>query len=144
MSSMKKDDIDSVYRIEIEVNRNPWSKENFISSFDSPHVYSFVVRLHNAIIGFIIFSIIRDEFSILDVALAQKFQGIGYGRSLFSQVHSYALDHGARSAYLEVSNQNKRAINFYTKQGYGICGQRPKYYANEDDALLMRRTLCIG
>ncbi len=141
ITTMQSEDIDLVYAIEREANKNPWTKENFISSLRYQNIHSLVLRSHNEIRGFIIFSIISDELTILNIAIAYNSQGMGLGQILFSYAHTYAIDHGVRTAYLEVSNRNKRAIHFYTKEGYSICGQRPKYYANGDDALLMRRIL---
>ena len=47
---------------------------------------------------------------------------------------------GARTALLEVRASNLAARAFYASTGFVAVGQRPRYYANGEDALLMTRS----
>ena len=59
ISLMDHSDLDSAYEIEKQVNPSPWSKDNFYSSFDVGH-HSLVCKIDSKIIGFVIFSLIKQ------------------------------------------------------------------------------------
>ena len=138
IQKMSKEDIDAVYAIESSVSPNPWSKDNFLKTFDAVYSYSSILKRDTSIRGYVLFLLIEDEVTILNIAVAQEFQGKGYGQMLLTHVHTFARNQKVKTAFLEVNEHNVQAIHFYIKQGYEIYSKRPKYYVNGDDALTMR------
>ena len=64
----------------------------------------------------------------------------GAARSLLNAVLRDETASGARTALLEVRASNLAARAFYASTGFVAVGQRPRYYANGEDALLMTRS----
>ena len=59
ISLMDQSDLEFAYEIEKEVNPTPWTKKNFFSSFEVGH-NSIVCKHENNLIGFAIFSLVKD------------------------------------------------------------------------------------
>ena len=53
ISLMDRHDLEDAYKIELETNPSPWSKDNFFSSFEVGHK-SLVGKYNDVIIGFLI------------------------------------------------------------------------------------------
>ena len=138
---MKKEHCDAVSKIELAVNKNPWTQHQFISSLVAPHTYSLVLTSSEEIMGYLVFLRIAEEITILTIGVDLVYQGKGYGKMLISYAHSFSRSHNVRVSFLEVSEKNEHAITFYTRQGYQICGKRTHYYQSGDNALVMRCVL---
>ena len=81
-----------------------------------------------------------DEVHVLSVAVASAQRRRGVARSLLNAVLRDETASGARTALLEVRASNLAARAFYASTGFVAVGQRPRYYANGEDALLMTRS----
>lgn len=138
---MKKEHSDVVSKIELAVNKNPWTQHQFISSLDAPHTYSLILTSSEEIRGYLVFLLIAEEITILTIGVDFVYQGKGYGKMLISYAHSFSRSLNVRVSFLEVSEKNEHAITFYSKQGYHICGRRSQYYPSGDNALVMRCVL---
>ena len=138
ISLMDHSDLDSAYEIEKQVNPSPWSKDNFYSSFDVGH-HSLVCKANTKIIGFIIFSLIKQESHLLNIAVLKEWQERGAGTILMDVFIKQSKAMGAKKAFLEVRSKNTTAINFYYKFNFLKDTVRDNYYtsSNIDDAVLM-------
>ena len=56
--------------------------------------------------------------------LLQKFQGKNLGMKLFNHIKESANLKGHKSLWLSVYDQNTSAINFYTKAGFKVVGEK--------------------
>ena len=131
-------DLEDAYKIELETNPSPWSKDNFFSSFEVGHK-SLVCKYNDDIIGFLIFSLIKMESHLLNIAVLKKWQKKGAGTIMMGVYLKQSKILGARKAFLEVRSKNIRAINFYYKFNFQKDAVRTNYYTgnNTDDAVLM-------
>ena len=77
VSLMDHSDLKEAYEIEKQTNPSPWSKENFFSSYEVGHK-SLVCRIDNIIVGFIIFSVIKKEIHLLNIAVHIEHQKKGH------------------------------------------------------------------
>ena len=138
ISLMDHFDLDDAYKIELETNLSPWSKDNFFSSFEVGHK-SLVCKCNDEIIGFLIFSLIKKESHLLNIAVQQKWQKKGAGKILMDVFIKQSKAMGAKKAFLEVRSKNRIAINFYNKFNFLKDAVRTNYYtgSNTDDAILM-------
>ena len=76
ISLMDQSDLEFAYEIEKEVNPTPWSKKNFFSSFEVGH-NSIVCKHENNLIGFAIFSLVREECHLLNIAVTKSWHRKG-------------------------------------------------------------------
>ena len=138
ISLMDRLDLEDAYNIELETNPSPWSKDNFFSSFEVGHK-SLVCKYNDVIIGFLIFSLIKKESHLLNIAVQKKWQKKGAGKILMDVFIKQSKAMGAKKAFLEVRSKNKIAINFYNKFNFLKDAVRTNYYtgSDKDDAVLM-------
>ena len=138
ISLMDRHDLEDAYKIELETNPSPWSKDNFFSSFEVGHK-SLVCKYNDVIIGFLIFSLIKKESHRLNIAVQKKWQKKGAGKILMDVFVKQSKAMGAKKAFLEVRSKNKIAINFYNKFNFLKDAVRTNYYtgSDKDDAVLM-------
>ena len=81
ISLMDHSDLEEAYKIELETNPNPWSKDNFFSSLEVGH-NSIVCKYNKDIVGFLIFSRIEKQSHLLNIAVLKKWQKKGAGSIL--------------------------------------------------------------
>lgn len=138
VSLMSHSDFQEAYEIEKKTNLSPWSKENFFSSYEVGHK-SLVCKINNKIIGFIIFSVVKKEAHLLNIAVQAEHQNKGVGSLLMDSMLKQASVMGASKIYLEVRSKNEKAIMFYRKYKFAQDAIRINYYIgkNPDDAILM-------
>lgn len=138
ISLMDRLDLEDAYKIELETNPSPWSKDNFFSSYEVGHK-SLVCKYNDVIIGFLIFSLIKKESHLLNIAVQKKWQKKGAGKILMDVFIKQSKAMGAKKAFLEVRSKNKIAINFYNKFNFLKDAVRTNYYtgSDKDDAVLM-------
>ena len=138
VSLMDHSDWKEAYEIEKKTNPSPWSKENFFSSYEVGHK-SLVCRIDNIIVGFIIFSVIKKEIHLLNIAVHTEHQKKGIGSLLMETMLKQASVMGVSKVYLEVRSKNEKAILFYKKYNFIKDAVRVNYYTgkNSDDAVLM-------
>ena len=138
VSLMDHSDLKEAYEIEKQTNPSPWSKENFFSSYEVGHK-SLVCRIDNIIVGFIIFSVIKKEIHLLNIAVHTRHQKKGIGGLLMETMLKQASVMGVSKVYLEVRSKNEKAILFYKKYNFIKDAVRVNYYTgkNSDDAVLM-------
>lgn len=139
---MDHSDLKEAYEIEKQTNPSPWSKENFFSSYEVGHK-SLVCRIDNIIVGFIIFSVIKKEIHLLNIAVHIEHQKKGIGSLLMETMLKQASVMGVLKVYLEVRSKNEKAILFYKKYNFIKDAVRVNYYTgeNSDDAVLMSLTI---
>ena len=93
--------------------------------------------------GMILARTIMDEAEILTLAVLPAARQRGLGRALLRAAMRQAAETDARTMFLEVAEDNTAARRLYASQGFTEVGRRKRYYANGDDALVMRAALMI-
>ena len=93
--------------------------------------------------GFALGRAIAGESELLTIAVKPEFQSQGFGRRLLELYHGEAQNLGAKAFFLEVAQDNTRAIGLYKSTGYIHTGTRADYYKRSDgsstDALVFAR-----
>lgn len=85
------------------------------------------------LIGFSLIQKAADEAEILMIVVHPNFRKRGVAHSLLETSLGYLEKEGITRLFLEVSVENKRAINFYTKIGFEMVGNRKNYYPNKQN-----------
>jgi ribosomal-protein-alanine N-acetyltransferase len=82
---------------------------------------------------------ILDEAHITVLGIDPPYQGQGLGRWLLLHLLASARDRGLQYGTLEVRASNQAAIALYEKFGFRTAGRRRRYYADDEDALILWR-----
>lgn len=78
-----------------------------------------------------------EEVEILNLAVSPTFRRQGIAAHLLATLLGFAPQ---ADVFLEVRASNMAAQRFYQRQGFSVCGRRPRYYREpDDDALVLRR-----
>ena len=93
ISLMDQSDLEEAFKIEQKINPSPWSKENFYSSLEVGH-NSLICKADQQIAGFIIFSTIKRESHLLNIAVLQDYQRSGAGSLLMASMMPQVKVHG--------------------------------------------------
>lgn len=111
-------------------------KEMLNDSYSRIYVY----LKDDKIVGFISSTVLTDTADILDLIVDEENRYMGVASNLLDYFIS-DLSESIKLITLEVSTNNKAAINLYNKFGFEIVNVRKKYYSNGDDAYLMGRSI---
>ncbi len=137
---MVYEDIEEVFKIDLEVQYEPWSVGIFLDTLRYSGNFSWVLCKGFQIIGYLCGWIVSDELQILNIAIRPDHRRQGFARKLISFVINEARKKGVRLANLEVRESNVPAIELYKSLGFKIIGERPGYYrtpSGREKALLM-------
>lgn len=139
---MKKADIDQVLAIEQASFTMPWSRNLFLSEFRSPGVSNLMVALADgpvrAVVGFVVFWLVKDEMHLLNLAVAETFRRRGIARKLAVNAIQSGRSRGAKRVFLEVRVSNDAAQKLYSDLGFTGASIRRAYYDHPvEDAVVM-------
>ncbi len=140
----RKLDIEEIMDIECQSFKSPWSWQNILSEFDNA-VSQFWLARHKpdqrVVVAYILFWIIYDELHILKVATHPNWRKQGLGERLVMHAITLGQEQAVRTVSLEVRRSNIAAICLYQKLGFKVIHVRPRYYENQEDAMIMELVL---
>jgi ribosomal-protein-alanine N-acetyltransferase len=102
---------------------------------------AFIVEEGGLPLGFILIQTPADESEILSLGTTAASRRRGLARALVYEAAQYAARRGAKSMFLEVSENNVPAGALYAGLGFALTGRRKAYYRDENgshDALCLR------
>lgn len=140
---MSTHDLDEVMRIENDIYPFPWTRGNVADSLGAGYS-CWVCRAGGELIGYALIMMAVDEAHLLNLSVAARHQGAGFGARLLAHAMRVARGAGATRFLLEVRTSNARAISLYRAFGFREIGMRRAYYpaANgREDALVLARAL---
>ncbi|MDR1934420.1 MAG: ribosomal protein S18-alanine N-acetyltransferase [Candidatus Accumulibacter sp.] len=143
MLPMSAWDLDDIGRIELQVYSHPWSRANFTDSIGSGYS-GWVCRVGGELVGYFVLMLAVDEAHLLNLSVAEKRQGFGFGARLLRHAMDVARRGGAGTLLLEVRPSNERALALYRHFGFRQVGVRRAYYPADigrEDALVLTRAL---
>jgi ribosomal-protein-alanine N-acetyltransferase len=144
-----KREVDVLAAIHDESFERGWSADEFAALLSQTNVLCLTARRTGVmgarrIVGFIVVRFAADEAEILSVAVQQASRGRGTGRRLVEEVMRLAYRERIDALFLEVDENNVRALSLYESLGFVEVGRRPAYYGHGKDAscaLVMRLQL---
>ena len=140
-------DVDSLVNIDTLANSRPGSEARFIAVCENSGLATeriLVLTRKGEVQGYLSYTQVLDEATILDVAIYPDEQGQGLGGILLSGSLQQMLDQGLQRCLLEVRESNLAARRLYAKSDFQLDGQRKNYYPaknGREHALLMSRKL---
>ncbi len=112
--------------------------KHFMKAYKKGRDTSFVVRVKNHVVGFIV-AFMRDDggyIAYLGVARENRKQGLG--QALVEYVQGIFAARGAPRISLHVRTTEDAAISFYRKLGYVVDVTREGFYVDGGSAYVMR------
>ena len=140
---MHIDDLEYIYKLELESYSFPWTKEILrdciLYKYDSYSVF-----IDNTLIGYIISKISFPETHILNLTVDINYRNNGIGQALIELTINDARIRNSQDIILEVRSRNLVAQALYSKLGFEKIGIRKGYYDSEngrEDAFVLRLKL---
>ncbi|WP_369742578.1 ribosomal protein S18-alanine N-acetyltransferase [Pseudidiomarina sp. PP-1MA] len=117
--------------VEQQAHALAWSERLLQSCFGSGYKnWGAWVDQHLA--AFLIVQEVLDEWTVMNIATAVRFQRQGVATQLIQHLQKQASQQQA-IIWLEVRASNEAAIQLYLKCGFVERGKRARYYRNADD-----------
>src|SRR5690606_20570209 len=121
---------DIVAAIHAECFSISWSADEFASLLSQETVFGFSASLPGRRPdGFVLARHAAGEAEILTIAVHPTRQGRGIGRVLMDAVLRHLHAERTEALFLEVEENNRRALALYRRLGFSQVGQRPGYYS---------------
>lgn len=138
---MTKDDISKVYEIERQSFPYPFGEVLIGSLYFGAPELCFVIEFNSEMIGFLLggYTPIPQQAHILSFAILEKYRGKGFGRKLILYFINQLKTLEFTTIKLEVSVENKKAIDLYESLKFKIESKIRKYYQDNSDAYVMIR-----
>lgn len=140
---MRQSDLDRIMEIENKTFFPPWSREAFLLELTKNLLAKYVVaEVDGDVAGYGGIWLIIDEGHITNIAVDEKYRGIGVGNKILEGIIQLCIDRDIRAITLEVRESNEVAKSLYKKYGFKEYGIRPGYYSdNNEDAIIMWKTI---
>ncbi len=136
---MQPEDVDQVYRLELDCYPFPWSAGIFRDCMRVGYACS-VMLLDGQLVGYSVCSWAAGEAHLLNLCAGKTVRGRGLGRQLLRHSLRSAWNAGAEQMFLEVRPSNTIALALYHSVGFAQVGRRPGYYraaSGREDALVL-------
>lgn len=117
----------------------PWSEASFVALLADPAAFLCTDPQGRA---FLLGRVIADEAELLTLATAPDARRLGLARNLLAGFDAEIRARGARTAFLEVAEDNFAALALYTRAGWQTAGRRPGYYHRPNAAPVAALILC--
>ena len=122
--------------------KSPWQIEQFISFFESPYNYHFVIKEEEEIVGFLLLNVMFESAEIELIGIKKDYLRKGLGTKLLNQGLCFLEEKKVATLFLEVRASNKKARKFYENKGFMSIGVRKNYYKlPTEDAILLQLKL---
>lgn len=119
-----------------------WVKAEFIE-FILKEYNIFILSEPNPV-GYLKATTIKDQMEIISFVIDKKYRSKGKGRALLNKILVIATYKKVNNIFLEVSVENKIAIELYQKANFIKVGERKNYYnlnGRKIDANIMKLNL---
>lgn len=140
---MQPSDVKDVMAIDKQSFPAPWKESAYLYELTGNKLASYQVLSVQAgdqpakVVGYAGYWLMAEEMHISTIAVDPKWRGKGLGELLLLNLLFMAGDDQARLVTLEVRRSNNTAQSLYGKYQFNIVGDRPRYYQNTEDAILM-------
>ena len=139
------EDCESIVDLEKECFIIPWSRKSILTDLENnpnAHYYVAVDGISASITGYIGMWLVLDDAQITNLAVTKESRNKGTGTSLVNYLCRQAVQMGAKTITLEVSDKNTTAVTLYKRAGFVPVSKRTGYYSYDDsDAIIMLKVL---
>ncbi len=110
----------------------PWTRDAFEDLIASPGFEGFVYSQDQAPVGFALVRCVLDEAELVSIAVEPDRQGQGLAKAMFAHLLSHLKSQNINRFFLEVREDNRKAIQLYRATGFEKIGERSAYYQMTD------------
>lgn len=132
-------DAPGVYAVERACFHDPYPSEFLNDLIETQQDHFYVVANDGELIGYAVASASGEEGHVVSVAVDPRHRRRRIGTALLSAVTERLAKGGVKQIHLEVRKGNAGAISFYQQMGYQISSEIKHYYADGEDAWVLRR-----
>ncbi len=120
-----------------------WTKSQWISELTNPKriCIGVIDLVSNKILGLCSAWLVVEELQITFIAVLPTHQRKGIGKLLISDLCKRSKSLRMNLIRLEVKDTNEPAKAFYKSMGFKLKGNRPNFYKDRTDALILTRQL---
>jgi ribosomal-protein-alanine N-acetyltransferase len=139
--SWEQKDITKLSEMERRCFSDPLTEQMLEDTLKLPVYHGLLVEEQGEILGYASMIVVCEDAEVGNIAVDLPFRGRGLSKVLMDAMHERAKSLGATQCFLEVRVSNAVAISLYEKYGYEKYGVRAKYYADGEDAFVMKKSL---
>ena len=136
-----KEDIEKITALERECFSDPWTADMFVLSLERPFFHGILIEENGEVLGYACQTVLFEDAEIENVAVAPAWRKNGLGKRLMERLVADAKGLEAEQIFLEVRVSNSPAIALYRGFGFEDVRIRKRYYADGEDALVMKKSL---
>lgn len=114
-----------------------WSIKTLSDCFNQDY-FHWVIEENDKIAGFIVVKNNMDHADIMQIVINKNDQGKKLGTALLDLTLLELKKIGINTVFLEARKSNIAAMRLYEKAGFQRAGIRKKYYADKEDAVIMK------
>jgi len=100
-----------------------------------------ILKIEDKIVAVFELNIIFDTAEILIISVKPQYQQKGIGKEIMNYIINFCKSNNVKYIYLEVAENNQKAINLYKKFGFEVYNIRKDYYENNINAILMQKEI---
>lgn len=141
LRDLKKEDISRLVELEKICFSDPWTENDFESSFSLPFFEGVAIEEDGAVVAYALALVVFEDGDIANVAVAPEYRKRGFGKLMMTALEEKALARGAERLFLEVRETNVSAIGLYTGRGFAPISVRKGYYNDGENAIVMQKNL---
>jgi ribosomal-protein-alanine N-acetyltransferase len=134
-------DAPNVYAVEKACFHDPYSQAYLNDLIRAQQDYFFVAADGGEIVGYAVASVKGTEGHVASVAVDPRHRRKRVGTALLSAVTAKLTAEGVKQIQLEVRKGNAGAIAFYERMGYRMISEIRRYYADAEDAWVLKRAV---
>ncbi len=132
-------DVPALLEIERASFGTPWTLGEIEEELDKPLSRLWVAEVDGRLAAFGIQWFVVGEAQLANIAVHPDFRGRGLGKQMMLRLLENARAEGMEKMTLEVRTGNTAAHDLYLKLGFVETCRRPRFYEDQDEAILMER-----
>ena len=114
-----------------------YSEQTFVDELSLSDRHYIVATHKNLVVGYVGLWQTGNDLNLLKIAVLPQFRKLGLGFNLMQKASDYRSQQGLDKYFLEVRENNEKAIKLYKKFGFKTVDVRKKYYADGENCLVM-------
>ena len=110
----------------------PWSSASITQLLASPGFGASLYYSGDLPVGFALTRCVLDEAELISIAVDPRAQGKGFAKQMLRLLIAWLKTQNIRNFFLEVREDNQKAVQLYQRVGFNKIGERKKYYQTMD------------
>lgn len=134
-------DVPALLEIERASFDTPWTLGEIEEELDKPLARVWVAEREGVVAAFGIQWFVVGEAQLANIAVHPRWRGRGLGKQMMIRLLDNARAEGMDKMTLEVRTGNTAATELYLSLGFIETCRRPRFYEDQDEAILMEKKL---